>query len=103
MIFARSLGGGVSHEHEQPGYLPFSPREKLFVDTGSLRVWAYVVGVSTEGMGVDTTLTLAGTIALATPLDRRAAMRRDRNLSAMCLGTSTDLIKLILAPWTAVN
>ena len=67
-----------------------------------LGAWPYVVGVSTEGMGVDTTLTLAGTLALA-PLDRRAAMRRDRNLSAICLGTSTDLIKLISAPWTAVN
>jgi hypothetical protein len=26
-------------------------------------------------------------------------MRRDRNLSAKCLGTSTALIKLMLAPW----
>ena len=36
---------------------------------------------------------------LAAPPERRAAMRRDRKRSAICLGTSTDLIKLIFAPW----
>src|ERR1700730_2826265 len=30
-------------------------------------------------------------------------MRRDRKRSAICLGTSADLIKLILAPWTPVT
>jgi hypothetical protein len=45
---------------------------------------------------------LAGTIArLAAPLERRA-MRRDRSRSAICFGTSADLIKLMLAPWCAV-
>ena len=54
--------------------------------------------VKGEAMGVDGSgLDRAG--VLVTPRDKRAAKRRDRNLSAICLGTSTDLIKLILAPF----
>lgn len=41
----------------------------------------------------------AGTVTFLTVLpERRAAMRRDRNLSAICFGTSTALIKLMLTP-----
>lgn len=71
---------------------------KLFVDTGRSYAQVYAVGVSPDARGVAPTLSFWGTIGLGALLDRRAAMRRDRNLSAKCLGTSTDLIKLILAP-----
>jgi hypothetical protein len=54
-------------------------------------------------MGAGTTTSLAAAAGLAAPLDKRAARRRDRILSAICLGTSTDLIRLILAPWALVR
>ena len=58
------------------------------------------MGSSAEARDVDATGSLAGTIGCLGWLpDKRAAMRRDRNLSAICLGTSTALIKLMLAPW----
>jgi hypothetical protein len=65
-----------------------------------LRGCSYVVGSSTGAREVGGTEPLAGTIGCLGWLpDKRAAMRRDRNLSAICLGTSTALIKLMLAPW----
>ena len=55
-----------------------------------------VAGVSIGARG------LLKTGLLGLPPERRAAMRRDRNLSAKCFGTSAALIKLIEAPWFAV-
>ena len=67
-----------------------------------------MVGVSTGAMGglvgEDTRGSLpTETGCLAEPPERRAAMPRDRKRSALCLGTSTDLIKLMFAPMGAVT
>src|SRR5271170_3240098 len=53
-------------------------------------------GVSTGATGGASTALVAGRVGcVEAPPESRAAMRRDRSRSAICLGTSTDLIKLI--------
>jgi hypothetical protein len=60
---------------------------------------SYLSGVSIGATGGAIGSFVPGIGCLAAPPERRAAMRRDRNRSAICLGTSADLIKLIWAPW----
>src|SRR5271163_299578 len=61
-------------------------------------------GVSTGATGGASTALVAGRVGcLEAPPESRAAMRRDRSRSAICLGTSTDLIKLIGTPSCAVT